>query len=34
VYRGLERFKDAGRDPSLDEVTAAIARSKARSRDG
>jgi 3-hydroxyisobutyrate dehydrogenase-like beta-hydroxyacid dehydrogenase len=33
IYRDLERFKDSGRDPSLDEVTAAIARSKERSRD-
>jgi 3-hydroxyisobutyrate dehydrogenase-like beta-hydroxyacid dehydrogenase len=33
VYRQLERFKDAGRDPSLDEVTAALARSKTQSRD-
>jgi 3-hydroxyisobutyrate dehydrogenase-like beta-hydroxyacid dehydrogenase len=33
LYRALERFKDAGRDPTLDEVTAAVARSKARSRD-
>jgi 3-hydroxyisobutyrate dehydrogenase-like beta-hydroxyacid dehydrogenase len=33
VYRQLERFKDAGRDPSLDEVTAALARSKTPSRD-
>jgi 3-hydroxyisobutyrate dehydrogenase-like beta-hydroxyacid dehydrogenase len=32
IYRGLERFKDAGRDPSLDEVTAAIARPKAPPR--
>jgi 3-hydroxyisobutyrate dehydrogenase-like beta-hydroxyacid dehydrogenase len=33
LYRQLERFKDAGRDPSLDEVTAALARSKTPSRD-
>lgn len=33
LYRQLERFKDAGRDPSLDEVAAALARSKTPSRD-
>ena len=33
LYRSLERFKDAGRDPTLDEVTAAISRTKATSRD-
>jgi 3-hydroxyisobutyrate dehydrogenase-like beta-hydroxyacid dehydrogenase len=33
LYRHLERFKETGRDPSLDEVTAALARPKTRSRD-
>jgi 3-hydroxyisobutyrate dehydrogenase-like beta-hydroxyacid dehydrogenase len=32
IYKELERFKDSGSDPGLDEVTAAIARSKAPSR--
>ena len=33
VYRALERFKDSGRDPSLDEVIAALARTQAPARD-
>jgi 3-hydroxyisobutyrate dehydrogenase-like beta-hydroxyacid dehydrogenase len=33
LYRALERFKDSGRDPTLDQVTTAISASKAPSRD-
>jgi hypothetical protein len=33
VYRALEGFKDSGRDPSLDEVIAALARTRAPARD-
>ena len=33
VYRALEGFKGSGRDPSLDEVIAALARTRAPARD-
>ena len=33
LYRALERFKDAGDDPSLDEVIAALARPRTPARD-
>jgi 3-hydroxyisobutyrate dehydrogenase-like beta-hydroxyacid dehydrogenase len=33
LYRALERFKDSGSDPALDEVIAALARPKAPGRD-